>query len=54
MNEMSVRNVNDPMPTGQGDIGTILLSPCGDGHYTSTNIIDKISYKWDYVRLSNI
>jgi hypothetical protein len=33
MNEVSVRNVNDPMPTGQGDIGTILLSPFGDGHY---------------------
>jgi hypothetical protein len=24
MNEVSVRNANDPMPTGQGDIGTIL------------------------------
>jgi hypothetical protein len=23
MNEVSVRNVNDPMPTRQGDIGTI-------------------------------
>jgi hypothetical protein len=31
VNEVSVRNVNDPMPTGQGDIGTILLSPFGDG-----------------------
>ena len=26
MNAVSVRNVNDPMPTGQADIGTILLS----------------------------
>ena len=26
VNEVFVRNVNDPMPTGQGDIGTILLS----------------------------
>jgi hypothetical protein len=32
MNEVSVRNANDPMPTGQGEIGTILLSPFEDGH----------------------
>jgi hypothetical protein len=25
VNEVSVRNVNDPVPIGQGDIGTILL-----------------------------
>jgi len=31
VNEVSVCNVNDPMPTGQGDIGTILLSPFEDG-----------------------
>jgi len=36
VNEVSVRNVNDPMPTGQGDIGTILLSPFGDEHYYPT------------------
>ena len=26
---------NDPMPTGQGEIRTILLSPSGDGHYSN-------------------
>ena len=36
VNEVSVRNVNDPMPTGQEDIGTILLSPFGDGDYSVT------------------
>ena len=25
MNEVSIRNVNDPMPIGQGDIGTIVM-----------------------------
>jgi hypothetical protein len=32
VNEVSVRNVNDPVPTGQGDIGTILLPPFRGGH----------------------
>jgi len=36
VNEVSVRNVNDPLLTGQGDIGTILPSPFGDGHYSVT------------------
>jgi hypothetical protein len=36
VNEVSVCNVNDPMPTGQRDIGTILLSPFGDGHCSDT------------------
>jgi hypothetical protein len=36
MNEVSVPNVNDPVPTGQGDIGTILLPPFGGGHYSVT------------------
>ena len=36
VNKVSVRNVNDLMPTGQGDIGTILLSPFEDGHYSDT------------------
>ena len=36
VNKVSVRNVNDPMPTGQGDIGAILLSPFKDGHYSDT------------------
>jgi hypothetical protein len=36
VNEVSVRNVNDPVPSGQGDIGTILLSPFGGGHYSVT------------------
>ena len=36
MNKVSVRNANDPMPTRQGDIGTILLSPFEDGHYSDT------------------
>ena len=34
MNKVSVCNVNDSMPTGQGDIGIILLSPFEDGHYS--------------------
>ena len=36
MNKVSIRNVNDPVPTGQGDIGTILLSLVEDGHYSDT------------------
>ena len=40
VNVVFVCNVNDPMPTGQGDIGTILLSCFEDGHivthYTSS------------------
>jgi hypothetical protein len=36
VNEVSVRNVNDPVPIGQGDIGTILLPPFGGGHYGVT------------------
>ena len=36
LNEVSVRNANDPMPTGQGEIGTILLSPSEDGNYSDT------------------
>ena len=27
MNKVSVRNANNPMPTGQREIGAILLSP---------------------------
>ena len=36
VNKMSICNVNDPIPTGQGDIGAILLSPFEDGHYSDT------------------
>ena len=36
VNKVSIRNVNDPMPTGQGEIGAILLSPFDDGHYNDT------------------
>ena len=36
VNEVSVRNANDPMPTGQGEIGTVLLSPFEDRHYRDT------------------
>ena len=35
MNRVSVHNANDPMSIGQGDVGTILLSPFEDGHYSS-------------------
>lgn len=36
MNEASVCNANDLMPTGEEDIGTIQLSPFEDGHYSDT------------------
>jgi hypothetical protein len=36
VNEVSVRNVNDPVPTRQGDIGIILLPPFGGGNYSVT------------------
>ena len=41
VNKVSVRNANDPMPTGQGEVGTILLSLFEDGHYSSqkTNMV---------------
>ena len=35
VNEASVGNAKDPMPTGQREVGTILLSPSEDGHYNS-------------------
>jgi hypothetical protein len=35
MNKVSVRNANNPMPTGQGEVGTKLLSPFEDGHYSN-------------------
>ena len=35
MNRVSVRNANTPMPTGQGGVGTKLLSPFEDGLYSS-------------------
>jgi hypothetical protein len=37
VNKVSVRNAKDPMPTGQGDGGTKLLSPFEDGHYSSVS-----------------
>ena len=54
MNEVPICNANDPMPTGQGDIGTILLSPFEDGHYnyasfylatSALKILDMVSPK---------
>jgi hypothetical protein len=41
VDEVSIRIVNDPVPTGQGDIGTILLPPFGGGstivsHYATS------------------
>ena len=39
MNRVSVRNANDPMPTGQREVGTILLSSSKDGHHRSQNNI---------------
>ena len=35
VNKVSVRNANNPMPTGHGEAGTKLLSPFEDGHYGS-------------------
>jgi hypothetical protein len=35
VNKVSVRNANHPMPTGQGEVGTKLLSPFEDGHYSN-------------------
>ena len=35
VNKVSVRNANNPMPTGQREIGAILLSRFEDGHYSS-------------------
>ena len=31
---------NDPMPTRQGEIGTILLFPFEDGHYSNRKQIE--------------
>ena len=35
MNQVSVRNVNDSMPIGQRIIGTKLLSPLKNGHFSN-------------------
>jgi hypothetical protein len=42
VNKVSVRNVNDPVPTEKRDIGTILLSPFEDGHYSNENKVTVI------------
>ena len=31
---------NDPMPTRQGEIGTVLLSPFEDGHYSNQEKVE--------------
>jgi hypothetical protein len=35
VNRVSVRNANNPMPTGHGEVGTKLLSSFEDGHYSN-------------------
>ena len=32
MNRVSIRNANNPMPTGHGEVGTKLLTSFEDGH----------------------
>ena len=51
MNKVSVCNANDPMPTGQRDIGTILLSPFEDGHYDRKKIMNNKQQKQRLVYL---
>ena len=38
MNRVSVRNANNPMPTGHGEAGTKLLSSFEDGFHVCTTI----------------
>jgi hypothetical protein len=37
VNRVSVRNANNPMPTGHGEAGTELLSSFEDGHYSGAH-----------------
>jgi len=39
VNKVSVRNANNPMPTGHGEAGTKLLSSFEDGHYSSRETV---------------
>lgn len=52
MNEVSVSNANDPMPTGVGEIGTLILCPFEDGHYNDT--VDKGKLGHYYCALSRM
>jgi hypothetical protein len=36
---VSVRNANNPMPTGHGEAGTKLLSSFEDGHYSNRETV---------------
>ena len=45
MNRVSVRNASNPMPTGQGEVGTKLLSPFEDGLCGSTCISNLYTIK---------
>jgi hypothetical protein len=47
VNIVSVRLDNEPMPTGQRNIGTRLLSPSGNRHFSNQKLV-KVTHNSHY------